>query len=238
MIQIAKNGRVAGQSQQAQEQRSESRRRHAGCTVRVREVTEIRLENIDFKARTMRVFGKGRARIVPFGKKALKAIINYVGERRQGYLFTSDWPRQFGSAMRRNKSWIGRWMDYGVQGSKPKIKERYLGSVERMSYWEARSRLGRLLRREQLIRPDRERPPRPVTLQLAVAKIGNLAGLGRVTPRILRHTFATHLLDGGADIRVVQELMGHAWIQTTQIYAQVSKVNLVATYRDSHPRGA
>ncbi len=186
----------------------------------------------------MRVFGKGRTRIVPFGRKALKAIVNYVGGRREGYLFTSDWPRQFGSAVRRNKSWIGKWMDYGVTGGKPKPKQRYLGSVETMSYWEARSRLASLLRREQSIRPDRERPPRPVTLQLAVAKIGNLAGLGRVTPRILRHTFATHLLDGGADIRVVQELLGHAWLQTTQIYTQVSKVNLIAAYRDSHPRGA
>jgi len=73
-------------------------------------------------------------------------------------------------------------------------------------------------------------------VQRILEKYATLAGINkRVYPHMLRHTFATHLLDGGADLRVVQELLGHARLSSTQIYTHVTKSQARKVYLSAHP---
>jgi integrase/recombinase XerD len=102
--------------------------------------------------------------------------------------------------------------------------------------------------RVKLLRPDGRdkgrvflsasgRPLERVAVWQIVKRNAALAGLADVHPHMLRHSFATHLLIGGADLRVVQELLGHADIATTQIYTHVDRSRLKAVHAKYHPRG-
>jgi tyrosine recombinase XerC len=75
------------------------------------------------------------------------------------------------------------------------------------------------------------------SIQQTLSRYATAAGLTkRVFPHMIRHSFATHLLDGGADLRVVQELLGHASLSTTQIYTHVTQTQARKVYLASHPR--
>lgn len=75
------------------------------------------------------------------------------------------------------------------------------------------------------------------SLQTIVRQAGERIGLKGLHPHVLRHTFATHLIDGGADVLMVSKLLGHASVLSTQVYTKLATSRLARTIRESHPRG-
>jgi len=110
------------------------------------------------------------------------------------------------------------WLDRYRSESRPLLARAGVPGGERLFL----SRTGRAIER--------------VALWQIVRRRADGAGLGRVHPHVLRHSFATHLLVGGADLRVVQELLGHADIATTQIYTHVDRSHLREVHKKHHPR--
>jgi integrase/recombinase XerD len=88
----------------------------------------------------------------------------------------------------------------------------------------------------KLLLSVRGRPLERVAVWQIVRRCAALAGIPKVHPHMLRHSFATHLLSGGADLRVVQELLGHADITTTQVYTHVDATRLKSIHSRFHPR--
>ncbi|BCW96076.1 MAG: tyrosine recombinase XerD [Fimbriimonadales bacterium] len=124
-------------------------------------------------------------------------------------------------------------------------RERWLPLTDGAVYWlqrylsEARPKLVRAKRPcNTLFLNDRGAPLSRIAFWGKLKEYAACAGIEKnISPHTLRHSFAVHLLSGGADLRAVQELLGHEDISTTQIYTQVSLDRLKEVYKKSHPRG-
>ena len=149
--------------------------------LRVSELVQLNLEQINLDTREIRVWGKGaKERVVLMGEPAAKALTAYLRRGRPKLL--------------------------GKKKSSALFVNRYGGRL-----------------------PERR-------IQRILEDYAKLAGIDkRVHPHLLRHTFATQLLDGGADLRVVQELLGHADLSSTQIYTHVTKSQAKKVYLSAHP---
>lgn len=204
-----------------------------GC--RTAEVRCLRIEDIDFAARIARIKGKSGIRVVPFGRRASRALRDYIRQRKNGYVFQHDYPIQKGGFYENRGKWIGIWRDHSQQNSKQILQ--VLGTVREMSRAEAKTRLQRLLKGVQLNRPERTKPLSTSAAVRFMGILGRRAGLKQhVHPYMLRHSFATHLLNRGADIRVLQQLMGHARLESTATYTHVSTTTMAKTIQRFHPR--
>jgi len=205
-----------------------------GC--RLSEIVNIKMEHIDFKNRTIRVSGKGKERRVFFGSHAHSAILTYLNGRATGHLFQSGIPVQRGAIHQNGNRWYGYWLDYRSTKTKPIRRSISLGprSMSRSRAWESFRRL--------VPNPDIghvRKIPRPLD-RSAIAQIFQQAsfkaGLGKVTSHCLRHSFAAHMLDHGADVRRLQEMLGHACLVSTERYASVAAASAAKIYKSAHPR--
>jgi integrase/recombinase XerD len=150
--------------------------------LRVSELVNARLENLNLDTRIIRVTGKGnKTRLVPVGQRACDAIRAYL------------------------------------EGERPDMVRKRTGS--------------------EIFLSSRGTKLSTVRIWQIVKEIARRAGLElNVYPHLLRHSFATHLLSNGADLRIIQELLGHADISTTEIYTHVDQQRLKAVHLKFHPR--
>ena len=106
------------------------------------------------------------------------------------------------------------------------------------SYLESERPLLSRLGNQELFLSGRGRPLSRIAIWHLVKRYAARVGISReVSPHTLRHSFATHMLAGGAEIRALQEMLGHANIRTTQIYTHVEHSRLKAVHKRCHPRG-
>ena len=207
-----------------------------GC--RLGEIRILRAETIYFNARRFKVCSKRKERVVYFGAHAAKALRVYLDGRRTGYVFQDKIASQKGYITHVKRGvWLGIWKEYRPGERRGKKHTRSLGKFSTTSYATARARFKEFLSNIDLRRYTRDRPLHRSALSLVVRELARRAGIGSAGPRTIRHTFATHMYERGADIRAIQELLGHTYLTSTQIYTHISNKAVRRAFRRFHPRG-
>jgi integrase/recombinase XerC/integrase/recombinase XerD len=186
-----------------------------GC--RISELVSLNLSELDLKNRTARVMGKGsKERNVFLGAESIAALREYMALRQQH--------------VRR-----GSWKAPASRGEAPASSPASRGEAPASSR-EARAAFADSEGQRALFINHRGRRITDRGIRFVLASYLREANFGkRVTPHTFRHSFATHLLDRGADIRAVQELLGHSSLTTTQVYTHVGLERLKKVYRRAHP---
>jgi site-specific recombinase XerD len=207
-----------------------------GTGARAGEVRSMRVEDVDLETRRIRVLGKCGYRYVLFPRATSRFLRQYIGRRRSGYLFVCrSFPRKLHLIRNRNGSWQCYFYKY-VPELKRSLRFRwYAPRKDRLTPEQAMRRMNR-----QIPRPTPEmllgrKPMGTTTLRYVVMRVGLKAGI-HVNPQLIRHTFATHLLDHGADIRMIQKMLGHISVSTTQNYTHVSMMQVQKVLDKCHPR--
>jgi site-specific recombinase XerD len=204
-----------------------------GC--RAGEIVAMRIEEIDFDKHSVVVRGKGSERRVFFGEPAKRALKRYLGERRKGIVFQTENIRQRGSIHRCTGQWNGYWRDYTRGSDLVRHRSKYLGPAS-LSRAQALRRFRLLVPNPNKGQRERDEPITNYVIYRIFRFASHRAGLGRITSHQMRHSFATHLLDHGANVSQIQHLLGHSSLNTTQTYMHVSTRDLAAAYRKFHPR--
>lgn len=163
--------------------------------MRVAELTNTDIDDVDFTNNVVRVVGKGnKQRVVPFGPTARAAVEKWIARRGEVLAGKAAGSAAVGAAA-------------GISAGVPAL---FLGA-----------RGGRINQRQ---------------VRTVINELTDSAGVPRLSPHGFRHSAATAILEGGADLRVVQEMLGHASMQTTQIYTHVGTERLKAVFNQAHPR--